>query len=850
MPGPACYRRGGPLTVTDCNLMLGKLQPETFPHVFGPKGDLPLDRGIVEQKFEALMSEIRQFTGRTMSVEEIAEGFIKIAVENMANAIKKVSVQRGHDVRRYALACFGGAGGQHACLVADALHISRIMIHPLAGVLSAYGIGLSELRVVRESAVEQSLAPATYKEIEHAISKLEHEAVSALIAQGTTAANTTLIRAAFVKYEGTDTTLTVPFGSVDEMSSSFEDAHERQFGFVGSGKALIVESVAVEAIDVTQDTAPTLELQTADRGELPRTAQAWMAGRRRQVSLFDRATLEVGAEILGPAIVVEANATTVVEPEWRARVDSRRNLILDRTVPLPATTAIGTDADPVMLEIFNNLFTTIAEQMGEALRSTARSVNIKERLDFSCALFDSTGALIANAPHMPVHLGSMGESVRTIMADRAGQLRPGQAYMLNDPFHGGTHLPDITVVMPVFADDRETLLFFVAARGHHADIGGITPGSMPPHSRTVEEEGILIRDFPLVEDGVFRESETRALLGGGPYPARNPEQNIGDLKAQVAACVKGADELHTMVTQFGRDVVVAYMRHVQDNAEEAVRRAIAKLRPGAFSLAMDNGATVSVKIDIDPANRSATVDFAGTSPQLPSNFNAPVSVCRAALLYVFRTLVDDEIPMNEGCLRPITLRIPEGSMLNPEPPAAVVAGNVETSQVIVDALYGALGVLAASQGTMNNFTFGDSAHQYYETVCGGAGAGPGFDGASAVQTHMTNSRLTDPEVLEWRFPVMVEQFAVRRGSGGEGRHRGGDGVVRRIRFREPMTAAILSDRRLIAPFGMAGGKPGAVGRNAVIRADGSVEALAGTAVVAMKAGDIFVIETPGGGGYG
>ena len=850
VPGPACYRRGGPLTVTDCNLMLGKIQPESFPHVFGPTADLPLDREIVEQKFAALAAEIRQSTGRTMSVEEVAEGFIRIAVENMANAIKKISVQRGHDATRYALACFGGAGGQHACLVADALGISRILIHPLAGVLSAYGIGLAELRAVRESAIEQPLAAATLNQTEQTVSKLEEEAAAELVAQGVTQAGATLIRTAFVKYAGTDTTLAVPFGSVDQMISAFEQTHGRQFGFVDSGKALIVESVAVEAIVSTQDTALPLELPTTDHEPSPRIASAWIVGQRMHVRIFERTALDAGAEILGPAIIVEANATTVVEPEWRAGVDAHRNLILDRTVPLPVTTAIGTEADPVMLEIFNNLFMAIAEQMGEALGSTARSVNIKERLDFSCALFDSTGALIANAPHMPVHLGSMGESVRTVMTERAGQLRPGQAYMLNDPFHGGTHLPDITVVMPVFADDRETLLFFVAARGHHADIGGITPGSMPPHSRSVDEEGILISDFLLVEDGVFREAETHALISGGLWPARNPEQNIGDLKAQVAACMKGAAELQAMVKQFGRDVVTAYMRHVQDNAEEAVRRAVAKLRPGAFSLAMDNGPIVSVKVGIDHASRSATVDFAGTSPQLPSNFNAPLSVCRAAVLYVFRTLVDDDIPMNEGCLRPITLRIPEGSMLNPKPPAAVVAGNVETSQVVVDALYGALGVLAASQGTMNNFTFGDGAHQYYETVCGGAGAGPGFDGATAVQTHMTNISLTDPEVLEWRFPVMVEHFAVRCGSGGEGRHRGGDGVIRWIRFREPMTAAILSDRRVIPPFGTSGGKAGALGRNAVVRADGSVQELGGTAVVAMNADDIFVIETPGGGGYG
>jgi 5-oxoprolinase (ATP-hydrolysing) len=564
-----------------------------------------------------------------------------------------------------------------------------------------------------------------------------------------------------------------------------------------------------------------------------------------------RQDLAQSDRIPGPAIIAEPNATTIVEPGWEATLDDWQNLILTRTVPLPKTKAIGTDADPVMLEVFNNLFMTIAEQMGTALQNTAYSVNIKERLDFSCALFDPTGALIANAPHMPVHLGSMGESVRAILKSRAGKLKPGQAYMLNDPFHGGTHLPDVTVVMPVFAEDDATnLLFFVGARGHQADIGGITPGSMPPLSRTLAEEGILITDFPLVENGEFREEATRALLLGGPHPARNPDQNIGDLKAQVAACVKGAGELHAMVRQFGREVVLAYMRHVQDNAEEAVRRSIAKLKSGQFTCRMDDGTAVSASIDIDAEARSAAVDFIGTSAQVPTNFNAPVAVCRAAVLYVFRTLVDDDIPMNEGCLRPITIRIPEGSMLNPRLPAAVVAGNVETSQLITDALYGALGVVAAAQGTMNNFTFGDDRRQYYETVCGGAGAGPDFDGASAVQTHMTNSRLTDPEVLEWRYPVLVESFAIRKDSGGAGRHRGGDGVVRRIKFREKMSAAILSGRRAVPPFGADGGQPGALGRNTVVRADGSTETLPGTAVTEMRPGDMFVIETPGGGGFG
>jgi 5-oxoprolinase (ATP-hydrolysing) len=859
-PGPACYRRGGPLTVTDCNVMLGRLRPDIFPHILGPDGDQPLDTEIVAAKFAALSKDIQAAIGTAMSPAEIAEGFLRIAVENMANAIKKISVQRGHDVTGYALACFGGAGGQHACAVADALGMTTVVIHPFAGVLSAYGMGLAELRVLRELAVDAPLE--TTSDLEAKLSVLDREARDALLAQGVTDGQIAVSRNALVKYDGTDSTLSVPFGTAKRMVADFGAAHQERFGFVAVGKRLVLESVAVEAVGVpdsgvaatfTPTSPPPSRGRDMKEGVLKALPLdgGGLGGGETLRQLYFRENLITTDTIPGPAIIAEPNGTIVVEPGWEATVDHQQNLIVRRTAALPKTAAIGTDADPVMLEVFNNLFMTIAEQMGTALQNTAYSVNIKERLDFSCALFDPTGALIANAPHMPVHLGSMGESVRAILDSRAGRIVPGQAYMLNDPFHGGTHLPDVTVIMPVFAeDDPADLLFFVGARGHQADIGGITPGSMPPQSRTLDEEGVLISDFLLVEDGEFREDAVRKLLKSGPYPARNPDQNIGDLKAQLAACVKGAVELHAMVRQFGRDVVLAYMRHVQDNAEEAVRRSIAKLKSGSFTCRMDDGTAVTVRIDIDAERRSASVDFTGTSAQVPTNFNAPVAVCRAAVLYVFRTLVDDDIPMNEGCLRPITLTIPAGSMLNPRPPAAVVAGNVETSQLVTDALYGALGVVAASQGTMNNFTFGDDRRQYYETICGGAGAGPGFDGASAVQTHMTNSRLTDPEVLEWRFPVMVDRFAILRGSGGAGRHRGGDGVVRHISFHEPMAAAILSGRRVVPPFGTDGGQPGALGRNTVIRADGSIETLPGTAVTEMQAGDVFAIETPGGGGFG
>jgi 5-oxoprolinase (ATP-hydrolysing) len=844
VPGPACYRRGGPLTVTDSNVMLGKLQPELFPRIFGPDGDQPLDRDIVERKFAALSYDIARETGTAMSPTEIAEGFLKIAVENMANAIKRISVQRGYDATGYTLACFGGAGGQHACLVADALGITRILIHPLAGVLSAYGMGLAETRTIREAPVDAPLATGTLQRLEGTLAALENSARKELVAQGIEDEQVGITSTAFLKYEGTDSSLSVPYGPVERMVADFSSAHQARFGFVApADKRLILDSVQVEAVGKSEcaEITPHLPANAADLS---------LKGEGKD-NLYDRNSLTPSGHIVGPAIITETNGTTVIEPGWGATLDKHGNLLLERTERLPVKAAIGTDANPIMLEVFNNLFMAIAEQMGTALQNTAYSVNIKERLDFSCALFDPTGALIANAPHMPVHLGSMGESIREILQQRGASISAGQVYMLNDPFHGGTHLPDVTVVMPVFAeDDPSRLLFFVAARGHQADIGGITPGSMPPLSHTLSEEGVLIRDFLLVENGAFREAETRALLGSGPYPARNPDQNIGDLKAQVAACMKGATELHAMVRQFGQAVVLAYMGHVQDNAEEAVRRALVKLRSGTFSYAMDDGTIVAVSVDIDRERRSAIVDFAGTSAQAPTNFNAPVSVCRAAVLYVFRTLVDDDLPMNEGCLRPIDIRIPAGCLLNPRPGAAVVAGNVETSQVITDALYGALGVVAASQGTMNNFTFGDGAHQYYETVCGGAGAGPSFDGASAVQTHMTNSRLTDPEVLEWRFPVIVDRFAIRRGSGGAGRHRGGNGVTRHIRFRQPMTAAILSGRRVVPPFGAEGGKPGALGRNSIVRADGTTENLESTAVAKVNEGDIFVIETPGGGGFG
>ncbi|TMH72239.1 MAG: 5-oxoprolinase [Betaproteobacteria bacterium] len=851
-PGPASYRGGGPLTVTDCNVMLGKIQPKFFPLVFGPRGDAPLDDVVVRAKFAALADEIRGATGDTRAPEQVAEGFIEIAVGNMAEAIKKISVQRGHDVTEYTLCCFGGAAGQHACLVADALGMTRVFIHPLAGVLSAYGMGLADTTAMREQAVEVRLEPDKLGVLEGALENLSRSAHEELIAQGVPQARLSVVRRVHLRYDGTDSALIVNFGSVTEMTQSFEAAYRKRYSFLMAGRALIAESVSVEAFGAAA--VPVEPAGDGTRGAGTTAPADWArlhtGGRAHRAPVYVRDRLAVGDRISGPAIIAEKNATTVVEPGWRAEVMRPDHIVLERVEARPQRRAIGTRVDPVMLEVFNNLYMSIAEQMGLRLANTAYSVNIKERLDFSCAVFDRQGSLIANAPHMPVHLGSMGESVRVVIGANRGRMKAGNVYVLNAPYNGGTHLPDVTVITPVFDAAGKEILFYVGSRGHHADIGGITPGSMPPGSKVVEEEGVLIDNFLLVEEGRLREAETVALFSSGRYPARNVEQNMADLRAMIAANEKGSQELRRMVAHFGLDVVYAYMGHVQDNAEEAVRRVIGVLKDGDFSYAMDNGGVIRVKITIRRDTRGATIDFTGTSSQLPDNFNAPAAVCMAAVLYVFRTLVDDEIPMNAGCLKPLEVIIPEGSMLRPRYPAAVVAGNVETSQCVTDALYGALGVMAASCGTMNNFTFGDDRVQYYETIAGGSGAGEGFEGTDVVQTHMTNSRLTDPEVLEWRFPVLLESFEIRRGSGGAGRWRGGDGAVRRVRFLEPMTAAILSGHRRVAPYGMAGGFSGKTGRNWVCRSDGKVAELEACDQIQVNSGDSFVIETPGGGGYG
>jgi 5-oxoprolinase (ATP-hydrolysing) len=855
-PGPASYRRGGPLAVTDANLMVGKVQPLYFPKVFGPNADEPLSKAAVEEKFAVLAAQ----TGR--SAEVVAEGFIHIAVQQMANAIKKISVARGYDVTRYTLQCFGGAGGQHACLVADALGMTRVLVHPLAGVLSAYGMGLADQNVIREQAVEATLTEAAMAGIAQQLHALAASASAELQRQAVNAGALHVHQRVHVRYLGSDAALIVPFGSLVQIEAAFEAAYRQRFAFLMQGKALVVEAVSVEAV-VAGDAPIEQRHMLNPQRQVPRrdTVRMYSQAQWHEAALMVREDLRPGDVIAGPAIIAEKNATTVIEPGWQASLSALDHLVLERRSARPTQFAAGTSVDPVLLEVFNNLFMNIAEQMGLQLQNTAHSVNIKERLDFSCALFDPAGNLIANAPHMPVHLGSMGESIKTVIRENAGNMHPGDVFVLNDPYHGGTHLPDITVITPVYLSDSDAEpAFYVGSRGHHADIGGTTPGSMPPFSTTIEEEGVQINNVKLVDRGVLREAEMLALLQSGPHPSRNPAQNMADLKAQIAANEKGLQELRKMVAQFGLEVVLAYMNHVQDNAEESVRRVITRLKDGAFTLPLDNGARIQVAIRVNTQERSAEIDFSGTSAQLTNNFNAPTAVCMAAVLYVFRTLVDDDIPLNAGCLKPLKVIIPAGSMLNPNPPASVVAGNVETSTCITNALYGALGVMAASQCTMNNFTFGNARYQYYETISGGSGAGGefnaqgeltgGFDGTSVVQTHMTNSRLTDPEVLEFRFPVHLESYEIRQGSGGAGQWQGGNGGVRRVRFLEPMTAGILSNGREHGAFGTAGGQAGKVGVNRVLRAGGSVQALAHIGQVDMQAGDIFEIQTPGGGGFG
>jgi 5-oxoprolinase (ATP-hydrolysing) len=845
-PGPKCYRRGGPLAVTDANVMTGKLIPDFFPKIFGPEQNQPLDADAVRAAFDDLAKEVG---GK--SPEEIADGFIKIAVENMANAIKKISVQRGYDVTRYALNCFGGAGGQHACLVADALGMTTVLIHPFSSLLSAYGMGLADIRATRQQAIEEAFGGKALATLNKTAKRLSKDVSAEVAGQGVPANALKVHVRAHIRYAGTDTALVVNAGTLSAMKSAFEKAHKAQFGFIDRKKDLVIEAVSVEAVGGGAKFREKKGKTTRSRLPSPaRRTKFFSDGRWHDATVYTRDQLSAGHKVKGPAIVIEPHQTVIVEPGWQAAITAKNHLVLTRFVKLKRTSAIGTRADPIMLEVFNNLFMSIAEQMGVALQNTAYSVNIKERLDFSCAVFAHDGTLVANAPHMPVHLGSMDRSVETIIRDNAGRIKPGDVYVINAPYNGGTHLPDITVCTPVFDAKKKNILFWVASRGHHADVGGISPGSMSPNATTIEEEGVLFDNFKLVDRGRFREKELYDALLGARYPARNPLQNVNDIKAQIAANEKGVTELRKMVTHFTLPVVKAYMKHVQDNAAESVRRVIDRLHDSSFEYPMDLGTTIKVKISVDKEKREATVDFTGTSPQQPNNFNAPEPVTRAAVLYVFRVMVDDDIPMNAGCLRPINIVIPKRSMLTPEYPAAVVAGNVEVSQAVTNCLFGALGAIACAQGTMNNVNFGNAKYQYYETICSGSPAGPGFPGTDAVHTHMTNTRLTDPEILEFRYPVVLEDFHIRKGSGGRGQWNAGDGIRRTIRFLEKMDCTLLTGHRIVPPFGLAGGGKGQVGENSVRRKDGGIEKLKGCDATVIDAGEAIIIQTPTAGGYG
>ena len=849
-PGPACYRNGGPLTVTDCNVMLGKLNPELFPKVFGKNANQQIDVNIVKEKFNVLAKEISNATKKAVSPIEVAEGFLSIAIECMANAIKKISVQRGYDVSKYTLSCFGGAGGQHACLVADSLGMKKIHLHQYAGVLSAYGIGLADSRTINDLAIELNLNKDIIESLSIQFNNLKKQGREEMVAQNLNSEKLHYSCRIYLRYEGSDSALAVRFSEYQEIKSNFENIHQARFGFISPEKLLIVESIQVEVSCPSEHVESKNNKRTKRGNSSLARLNVVMNGDSNPTSFYHRNNISTNDKIIGPAVIIEDTSTIVIEPGWQASINNNFDLILERTEKKQRMSAIGTKVDPVMLEIFNNLFMNVAEQMGTVLENTASSVNIKERLDFSCALFSPTGDLVANAPHVPVHLGSMSESIKTIIRENNKTMMPGDAFLINAPYNGGTHLPDITLIKPVYDEQEEEVIFYVATRGHHADIGGTVPGSTPAYSKHIKEEGILIDNFTLVSKGVFLEEEIYNLLSSGDFPARNIKQNIADLKAQVASAEKGAQELLGVIQNYGLKVVHAYMQHVQDNAEESVRRILDVINDSSFTYKMDDGYQVSVAISVDKKKRSATIDFTGTSDQHPSNFNAPSAICHAAVLYVFRCLVDDNIPLNAGCLKPLKLIIPEHSMINPEYPAAVIAGNVETSQYIVDTLFGALGVVAASQGTMNNFTWGNDRIQNYETICGGSGASAEQNGCSAVHTHMTNSRLTDPEVLEWRFPVRLESFSIRNNSGGDGIHKGGDGVDRRIRFLESMTVNMIAGHRVVPPYGIEGGKPGAVGKNYVIHRDARITELGTKGQIEVVKDDVFVLKTPGGGGYG
>ena len=851
LPGPACYGRGGPATLTDCHLVLGRLVPTYFPQVFGQHGNAPIDVQSATKALQKLCDEQETITGNRETPFSMAQGFLQVATANMAEAIKHISVEQGFDPREHVLCCFGGAGGLHACGIAESLDMAKVLIHEDAGVLSALGIGMADFRVVKQHSIENLLDEKLIPELSVYIKQLEKSALEELQESTDSVGEITINVKVSLRYQGSQSSILLPFTSYEELHKHFIDSHRQRFGFVFPERPLVMENVQVEAVIFNESNYYDNHHFSSEASPHPVGETLMMVEQQQQsVPIYHHTQLAVKSIIKGAAIITQPTATIVIEPGWQGEILSQGELLLSKLAVSPSKHRATVVADPVQLEIFHGLFMSVAKQMGYVLQNTAASINIKERQDYSCALFDKEGQLVANAPHIPVHLGSMGEAVRSVIKQQAGRMQPGDIFLHNTPWNGGTHLPDITAVRPLHSKDGKHIHFYTAARGHHADIGGTSPGSMPATSQHIDEEGILFDCFPVVSDGVLNEKALHDRLCNAPWPARNPEQNLADLRAQVASCLKGAQEILNMQDKYGIEVVEAYTRHVQDNAELAVRRALEQVVDGSFTYVDDGGRKLCVKVTVDSKTSSVEFDFSGTSKIDPGNFNAPEAVCRAAVLYVLRTLVDDPIPLNEGCLKPVSIHIPQDCLLSPRYPAAVAAGNVETSQMVVNTLLAALGKSGWSQGTMNNFSWGNDDYQYYETICGGAGATSSADGASAVQTHMTNSRLTDPEILEWHYPVRIEAFYIRKGSGGSGKYRGGDGVCKRIRFLVPMKTNMLSGNRVVAPVGLKGGGPGQVGKNYVEKAKGERVHLAGIAQYNVAKDDVYVIETPGGGGFG
>ena len=858
LPGPICYRRNGKLAVTDINLCLGKIQADFFPSIFGPEQNLPLDKTNSLQAFADIANNIDD--GR--SAEDVAEGFLAIAIQHMAQAIKKISVSRGYDVSNYVLNCFGGAGGQHACLVAEKLGIKTVLLHRYSGILSAYGMGLADIKVERQRVANSLMQSGDIQAIDFAIEQLKQANLEDLNKQGLSNSQITHHCSALLKYLNTDTSLNISLDSLSEMQNSFTEQHQQQFGFFAPDKPIIIDTLIVESYGGAEKITEAKQTLASDLPiKIQTFRQIYSQGQWLNAPVIKLSSLRFGHEVVGPAIIVEPTGTIIVEKNWRVKVNVNGHLVLHfeavKKVLDPDSTSQETTlnkADPVTLELFNSAFMSIAQQMGIVLRNTSQSVNVKERLDFSCAIFDATGNLIANAPHVPVHLGSMDASVKVII-NGTQSVHAGDVFVQNNPYNGGSHLPDITVITPVFDAANHSILFYVASRAHHEDVGGIAPGSMSSLATEIHQEGILLDSVKLVEQGDFQVTRLETLFSSGAYPARNIPQNMADLMAQTAANKTGVNELLKLVEQHSLKTVYAYMQHIQDSAKTSVQKVIAGLEDGEFCYPLESGASIVVKISIDKTKLRACINFTGTSAQQNNNLNAPKAITQAAVMYVFRCLVNDDVPLNAGCMQALDIIVPEGSLLNPRFPAAVVAGNVETSQAVTNALFAALGVLGSSQGTMNNLTFGNERYQYYETICSGSpggmdSKGKGFHGVAAVHTHMTNTRMTDPEILEQRYPVILKEFRIDRDSGGKGKYNAGDGITRTITFLEDMQCSILSGHRITPPYGLKGGEVGRVGRNWLTKPNGEQLDLAGCEHTAVVAGDSISIQSPTGGGFG